>query len=73
MPELQVEIKSEDESVFDSDASINFDYSSLSKKVEDDDLPHKYENTNYDNFPKKIIQDSKLLIRGKALVNLMSK
>lgn len=39
---------------------------------EDEESSH-LENIEFPNFPKKIIQDTKLLIRGKALISLMSK
>ncbi|XP_059612114.1 zinc finger protein with KRAB and SCAN domains 7-like isoform X2 [Phlebotomus argentipes] len=57
----------------ESEAWLKMD--DLTEDTKEDEEPRNdhFENIEFPNFPKKIIQDTKLLIRGKALISLMSK
>lgn len=61
---------SDDETDFESDCSSIFDDESDN---DSDDFSGMGYNGDFSKFPEKIIQDTKLLIRGKKLMFLMSK
>lgn len=63
-------LPSDDESDFESDCSSIFGDESDS---DSDDFSGMGYNGDFSKFPDKIIQDTKLLIRGKKLMFLMSK
>lgn len=64
-------LPSDNESDFESDCSSIFN--DESDEDSDDDFSGMGYNGDFSKFPDKIIQDTKLLIRGKKLMFLMSK